>query len=161
MDVLVALSTGISYIYSIVAVGVAMMLRSDRSPATFFDVPPMLITFISLHMWREHATKSKTSEALRKLISLQAKEATLVERDTNGKIMNEKRIDIALVQRGDFLKVTVIMSELLNILCMTMLVSVVSNYSFSYAYRIVSHFVGRLRCKSARRWANSRRRFDD
>lgn len=38
-------------------------------------------------------------------MSLQAKEAVLVERDALGHITNEKRIAIDLVQTGDLLKV--------------------------------------------------------
>ncbi|KAK6100697.1 heavy metal translocating P-type ATPase family protein [Brugia pahangi] len=105
MDVLIVLATTTSYLYSVTVIVTAIILRWPSSPMTFFDVTPMLITFVSLGRWLEHKAKGKTSEALTKLMSLQAKEAVLVTRDDDGRILSEESIDVELVQRGDLLKV--------------------------------------------------------
>ncbi|KAE9547753.1 hypothetical protein FO519_009034 [Halicephalobus sp. NKZ332] len=105
MDVLIVLATSIAYIYSVTIILIALVLRWDSSPMTFFDVPPMLLVFVSLGRWLEYKAKGKTSEALSKLMSMQAKEARLITRDKDGHIVTERGIDIELVQRGDLIKV--------------------------------------------------------
>ncbi|XP_027203367.2 copper-transporting ATPase 1-like [Dermatophagoides pteronyssinus] len=105
MDVLIMLATTVAYFYSFFVSVYFMLIDADRSPKTFFETPPMLLTFISLGRWLEHIARGKTSEALTRLMSLKATEAILVEMDQNKNIINEIAIDIQLVQRGDMIKV--------------------------------------------------------
>jgi Cu+-exporting ATPase len=57
MDVLIVLATSIAFLYSVLVLLIALVLSWPSSPMTFFDVPPMLMVFISLGRWLEHVAK--------------------------------------------------------------------------------------------------------
>lgn len=106
MDVLVVLASGISFIYSVIVLLIAIFTGGVHgSPKTFLETPPMLLTFVSFGRWLEHIAKGQTSEALTKLIGLQPAEAILLEGYKEGSWQKEVKVDVQLVQKGDFLKV--------------------------------------------------------
>ncbi len=70
MDTLVALGTGTAYVYSVYAVIVGEHV--------YFEIAALLIVFILLGQWFEEITKHRASNAVEKLVGLQAKDATVI-----------------------------------------------------------------------------------
>jgi len=100
MDTLVALGTTVAYMYSAFVTffpDVVMGLGLEVMP--YFDVATIVIGLILLGRYFEAAAKGKTSEAIKKLIGLQAKTARIVR---NGK---EVDVPIEQVVIGDIIRV--------------------------------------------------------
>jgi len=104
MDVLIALGTSASYFYSVLAI-LINIANPTYHAIVFFDTSAMLISFILLGKYFETVAKGKTSEAIQKLMHLQPTTAFLVVIDENGNLIEEKTMDIDLIQKGDILKV--------------------------------------------------------
>jgi P-type Cu+ transporter len=95
MDVLVAMGSSVAYFYS-VAVLIAQTLGiHSLGHHVYFETSAVIITLIVLGKLLEVRAKGRTSEAIKKLIGLQAKSARIVR---NGVEMD---IPISQVQRGD------------------------------------------------------------
>jgi Cu+-exporting ATPase len=93
MDTLIALGTSAAYFYSVYVVFFEPM--GDQ----YFEAAAVLITFVILGRYLEEITKGKTSEAIKKLMSLSPKIATVIR---NGK---EQKIKIDDVAVGDIVLV--------------------------------------------------------
>jgi len=92
MDVLVALGTTTALIYSILTT----FLISGK---TFYEAMSLIITFLLIGKYLEHKTKGQASEAIKKLIGLQPKTATII------KDGDEIEIPIEEIEVGDVLVV--------------------------------------------------------
>lgn len=104
MDVLVALGTSAAYFYGIFAM-IYTYFVPEFAGAVFFETSALLITFIVLGKYLEASAKGKTSDAIKKLLSLQAKSAILLKLDAEGNVLDEEEIATDLIQKGDVLKV--------------------------------------------------------
>jgi Cu+-exporting ATPase len=105
MDVLVSLGTNAAYLYSIVAIIISLVNPLFESDL-YFETSVLLITFILLGRYLENVAKGKTSEAITKLMSLQAPTTVLVTLDdVTEKVLKEEDLDTSLVEVGDILKV--------------------------------------------------------
>jgi len=85
MDVLVAMGSSIAYVYSI-----SVLFFPTLGQHVYFETSAVIITLIKLGKMLEARTKGKTGGAIRKLIGLQPKTATIVD--------NGKEIEIPLTR---------------------------------------------------------------
>ncbi len=90
MDVLVAMGSSVAYFYSL-----AVLLYSPFGEHVYFETSAVIITLIKLGKMLEARTKGRTGGAIRKLIGLRPKTATIQK---NGK---EKEIPLSQVKVDD------------------------------------------------------------
>lgn len=98
MDVLVALGTSAAYFYSL-SEALRWQFNPGVEPELYFETSAVLITLILVGKLFETLAKGRTTQALTKLLSLQAKEARVLR---NG---DEISIPVEQVQVGDRLVV--------------------------------------------------------
>ncbi|GAB6557814.1 heavy metal translocating P-type ATPase [Bacillus mobilis] len=102
MDVLVALGTSAAYFYS-VYLSIQSIGSSEHMTDLYFETSAVLITLIILGKLFEAKAKGRSSEAIKKLMGLQAKTATVVRDGTEMKILIEEVVagDIIYVKPGE------------------------------------------------------------
>lgn len=98
MDSLIFIGTSVAYFYSIV-LSIIYFLKGSIPGSLYYESAAFILIFISLGKYLEALTKGKTSEAIKKLIGLQPKEATVI------KDGGEFKIPITEVQVGDIILV--------------------------------------------------------
>jgi Cu2+-exporting ATPase len=95
MDTLVALSTGIAFLFSTYSTFFPAYFTAHGLHAhVYYEAAAVIITFITLGKWLEARAKSKTSSAIKKLMSLQPKTVRIINHG------QEEEIPAALVQPG-------------------------------------------------------------
>jgi Cu2+-exporting ATPase len=101
MDTLVALSTGIAFIYStIVSLFPQLFEKEGIHGHVYFEASAVIITFILLGKLLEERAKANTSSALKKLIGLQVR--TVIKIMPDGE---QKEIPVSDVIPGDILAI--------------------------------------------------------
>lgn len=100
MDTLVAIGTTVAYVYSAFVTMLSHIVESiGIEPFPYFDVATIIIGLILLGRYFEAKAKAGTSEAIKKLIGLQAKTARVIH---DGK---EFDLPINEVEIGDIIRV--------------------------------------------------------
>jgi len=102
MDTLVALGTGSAWLYSIVSVLFPKLFPSEMA-GMYFDVSVIVIALVLLGQTIEMKAKSKSNEAIKKLIALQAKSARVIRNGKEIDLPIEEVIagDVVLVRPGE------------------------------------------------------------
>lgn len=102
MDSLIAIGTSTAFFYSLVYYLIYAIsnqtlvgLNGMKVPELYFETAAFLITFVILGKWLEARAKNKTSDAIKKLMGLQAKTARVIR---DGKTID---IEIDQVINGD------------------------------------------------------------
>ncbi len=95
MDVLVAMGTTVAYVYSAIVLVATTLGTTAFGTFVYFETAAAILTLIVLGKLLEVRAKGRTSEAIKKLMGLQAKTARVV-RDGQ-----ERDIPIAEVVQGD------------------------------------------------------------
>ncbi|MBU4220431.1 MAG: heavy metal translocating P-type ATPase [Euryarchaeota archaeon] len=100
MNLLIATGTGAAYVISAAA---TFLDLGEAYKHTYYDTAALLIMFIVLGRYLEALTKGKTSEAIRKLMGLQAKTARILVNGEEKEILveNVNVNDIVIVRPGE------------------------------------------------------------
>ncbi|QED49371.1 heavy metal translocating P-type ATPase [Cytobacillus dafuensis] len=102
MDVLVALGTSAAYFYS-VYLAIGTIGNHGHPVGLYFETSAVLITLIILGKLFEAKAKGRSSEAIKKLMGLQAKTALVIREDQELEILLEEVVagDVILVKPGE------------------------------------------------------------
>ncbi len=102
MDSLIFIGTSTAYFYSLV-VSILIFLKVNTEVHLYYESAALILVFISLGKYLEAKTLGKTSEAIKKLIGLQPKEATILKiRNSKSEIPNESQIPNSKFQTEDY-----------------------------------------------------------
>jgi len=103
MDSLIETGTVAAYLYSLVISFLVWFKPGYAGNHLYYESAALILIFISLGKYLEAITKGKTSEAIKKLIGLQPKEATIIKDNEEIKIpiVEVKVGDIILVKPGE------------------------------------------------------------
>nr|WP_285839929.1 heavy metal translocating P-type ATPase [Alkalihalophilus marmarensis] len=103
MDVLVALGTSAAYFYSIYLGWEWMAAGGQGMPELYFEAAAVIITLIVLGKLFEVRAKGRTSQAIQKLLGLQAKTARVIRNGEEVEIPAEEVIvgDVVIIKPGE------------------------------------------------------------
>lgn len=103
MDSLVAIGTGAAMVYGIYAIGRIFMGDTDYAMNLYFESAAVILTLITLGKYFETVSKGKTSDAIKKLMGLAPKTATVIKDDKEVEIPVEEVMvgDIIIVRPGE------------------------------------------------------------
>jgi P-type Cu+ transporter len=113
MHTLISVGVSAAYLYSIVATLFPHIFPKEAAAEPFWDVTTVVIALVVLGLAMESKAKGKTSEAIKKLIGIQAKTARVIRGGVQKEIPVEEVLvdDIVLVRPGEKIPVDGIVTE--------------------------------------------------
>ena len=113
MDVLVALGTSAAYFYSLYLSMMSLMEKSAHEVELYYETSSILITLIILGKLFEAKAKGRSSEAIKKIMGLQAKTAIVVRKGIELEIPIEEVVvgDLLYIKPGEKIPVDGIIIE--------------------------------------------------
>lgn len=114
MDSLVFLGTSVAYLYSLfLTLLIWINQNTYTSHDLYYETAAFILIFILLGKYLEAITKGKTSEALKKLISLAPKKARVVRGDQEVEILAEEVLvgEIVVVRPGEKIPVDGVITQ--------------------------------------------------
>ncbi|MCA9318190.1 heavy metal translocating P-type ATPase [Candidatus Saccharibacteria bacterium] len=120
MDSLIAIGTSTAFFYSLIYFMIYAVtnqsligLNGEKIPEQYFETAAFLITFVILGKWLEARAKNKTSDAIKKLMGMQAKTARVIRDGVTTDIPIDRVVngDIILVRPGEKVPVDGVISK--------------------------------------------------
>ncbi|MCM1989733.1 heavy metal translocating P-type ATPase [Oceanirhabdus seepicola] len=113
MDTLIAIGSSAAYLYGIFAVIQIALGNTEYVMQLYFESAAGILTFITLGKSLEARSKGKTSEAIKKLMGLQPKTATIIKDGIEEEIsIDDVEVgDIIMVKPGEKLPVDGVVTE--------------------------------------------------
>lgn len=120
MDSLIAIGTSTAFFYSVwqlinyaILTGSIVGLDGEKISELYFETAAFLITFVVLGKWLEVKTKGRTSDAIKKLVGLQAKTARVIKNGISQDVPIEQVVagDTILVRPGEKIPVDGVLSK--------------------------------------------------
>jgi len=107
MDTLVAIGTGSAFLYGVYATVLIYLGDFGFAQHLYFESAAVVITLVMLGKYLEAASKSKTSEAIQKLLALKPKTAIILKNDAELEVsLDEVAVgDLVLVRPGSAIPV--------------------------------------------------------
>jgi Cu+-exporting ATPase len=113
MHTLIALGTGVAWVYSTIALLFPRMFPARELAEVYYDVTVVVIALVDLGLAMELKAKGRTSEAIRKLIGLQARTARVMRDGREMEVPVEEVLvgDIVVVRPGEKIPVDGVVIE--------------------------------------------------
>ncbi len=105
MDTLVAMGSGVSFLYSLVFTILLYLGKVGEHTHMFYESAAMILTLVTLGKWLEEKSKRKTGEEIEKLITLMPN-TVAVEREDGEKQLPFAELsvgDILIVKQGEYI----------------------------------------------------------